>query len=353
MHVPDAPATAPGVVDEALPSVAVVIPTSRGGADLETCLVSLAAQGYADLDVIVVDNGSSDPLIEDLPDRFLGVRVLRNEENRGFVGACNQGIEAASGELILLLNDDTALEPGALSAMLGALARHPSWGACQAKLLLMDDPTRLDTAGSFLTATGFLVHRGAFGSEKEFTASDEIFAAKGACLLVRRPALAEVGGFDPDFFAYFEETDLCWRLWLAGWEVGFAADARVLHKLGATAAALPTAFVQFHSFKNRICTLVKNLGPARLAWMLPYHVALCVCVASWYSLRGRARLGRAILRALGWNMIHLPDTLRKRRRVQRARRLPDRVLMRRILRPTPLRTLLHYARGTAWNPTVD
>jgi len=210
---------------------------------------------------------------------------------------------------------------------------------------LMDDPRRLDTAGSFLTATGFLVHRGAYEPEERFTTSDEIFAAKGAALLLRRAALEETGPFDPRFFAYFEETDLCWRVWLAGWEVGFAADARVLHRLGATASTLPSAFVQFHSFKNRIRTLIKNLGAARLVWMLPYHLALCIGLVIWYALRGRFDIAAAILRAIWWNATHLRGTLRERRRVQRRRRVSDGDLMRRIMRPTSLRTLFSYARN--------
>jgi GT2 family glycosyltransferase len=296
--------------------------------------------------VIVVDNGSPAGSVAGAAREFTSLRAIRNEVNLGFAGAGNQGIEAATGELVLLLNDDVVLEPGALTALVGALLDHPSWGACQAKLLLMDDPGRLDTAGSFLTATGFLVHRGAYEPENRFVASDEIFAAKGAALLIRRAALAEVGVFDPDFFAYFEETDLCWRLWLAGWEVGFAADARVLHRLGATAAALPSAVVQFHSFKNRVCTLAKNLGLLRLSWMLPYHVALCAGLAVWYVLRGRAALGAAIARALAWNVTHLAATLRKRRNVQNLRRVRDRELMLRILRPTAVRALAGYARRT-------
>jgi len=316
--------------------------------DLATCLDSVEVQRYPDLDLIIVDNASSDRGIERLPERFPGLRLIRNEENRGFTGAANQGIEASTGELILLLNDDTVLEPGALAALVHALVSRPSWGACQAKLLLMDDPERLDTAGSFLTASCFLVHRGAFEPERRFTESDEIFAAKGAALLVRRQALEEVGAFDTDFFAYFEETDLCWRLWLAGWEVGFAADARVLHRLGSTASALPSAFVQFHSFKNRLCTVLKNLGPARLAWMLPYHLALCLALVGWYLLHRQGRVGLAILRAIAWNVARLPRTLRKRRSVQELRRVPDRVLMSLIMRPTPMRTLLAYARGIDW-----
>ena len=314
-----------------------MIPTGRGGADLERCLSSIHAQRYPNLEVIVVDNASPDGAVP------RDERVIRNEENLGFVGASNQGIEASAGDLVLLLNDDAAMEPGALAALVDALARHPSWGACQAKLLLLEDPRRLDTAGSFLTATGFLVHRGAFEPEDRFAASDEIFAAKGAALLIRRQALIDVGAFDPDFFAYFEETDLCWRLWLAGWEVGFAANARVLHKLGATASALSAPFVQFHSFKNRICTLLKNLGAARLAWMLPYHLALCICLAGWYALRGRFGIAAAILRAMIWNAIHLPRTLGRRREIQRRRRVSDRALMPMIMRATPMRTLFAYA----------
>lgn len=336
---------------ERMPSVSIVIATTRGGADLEACLASIQAQPYAGLDVIVVDNGSKDPGIGDLPERFARVRLLRNEQNLGFVGANNQGIEASAGELVLLLNDDATLEPGALERLVHGLLEHPSWAAAQAKLVRMDDPSLLDTAGSFLTPTGFLIHRGSREPAERFTASDEIFAAKGACLLVRREALREVGAFDADFFAYFEETDLCWRLWLAGWQVGFAADARVRHKLGATAGDLPSEFVQFHSFKNRICTLAKNLGPLRLAWMLPYHLALCLALAAWYSVRARPRLGGAIVRAVAWNAARAPRTLSKRRHVQSLRRVRDRELMTHILRPTPLRTMRSYVRLTGKSET--
>jgi GT2 family glycosyltransferase len=341
-----ADATAEPITSESTPPLSVVVPTSTGGLQLDACLDSLAAERYPGLEVVVVDNATVPPVSVD-PSRPAAARVIRNEVNTGFAEGCNQGLHAASGELVLLLNDDATVEPGALRALVDALEAHPSWGACQAKLLLMDDPSRLDTAGSFLTSTGFLVHRGAFGPEARFSESDEIFAAKGAALLLRASAAEQVGGFDEDFFAYFEDSDLCWRLWLAGWEVGFAADARVLHGLGSTAASLDPAVVQFHSFKNRICTLLKNLGGARLAWMLPLHLALCLGLSLWYPARGERRIGGAILRAIGWNVRHLPSTLRKRRRIQSGRAMSDRVLMPRICVRTPLRTLLSYARGDA------
>jgi GT2 family glycosyltransferase len=331
------------------PALSIVIPTT-GAADLDACLESLERESAATADVIVVDNASARPLAY-LSERHPRVRVVRNDENLGFVGACNQGAEIATGELVLFLNDDTVVEAGALGALVDALAAHPEWGACQAKLLLMHDPSRLDTAGSFLTATGFLVHRGSHEPETSYVGSDEIFAAKGAAFVVRRRALDEVGVFDPDFFAYFEDSDLCWRLWVAGWEVGFAADARVRHRLGATASTIGRGVIQFHSFKNRICSVLKNCGARRLAWMLPLHLGLCFGVAVWFRVQGRPELSSAVLRAIAWNGRNARRTLRKRRLVQRNRRVSDKEIWPRISRRTSYRSLVGYARTTVGSPS--
>jgi GT2 family glycosyltransferase len=322
-------------------SLSIVIPTT-GVTDLDACLESLERESEALTEVIVVDNASARSLAY-LPERHPRVRTIRNEENLGFVGACNQGARMATGELVLFLNDDTVVEPGALGALVDALADNPAWGACQAKLLLLDDPGRLDTAGSFLTATGFLVHRGAFELETAYVRSDEIFAAKGAALVVRRRALDEVGLFDPDFFAYFEDSDLCWRLWVAGWKVGFAADARIRHRLGTTATTVGSGVVHFHSFKNRICSILKNCGGRRLVWMLPLHLGLCFGLAVWFRVHGRSELSGAILSAIAWNGRNARRTLRKRRLVQRSRRAGDAEIWARVSRRS-FRSLVGYAR---------
>ena len=331
------------------PSLSIVIPTT-GAADLDACLESLSQDGYPAHEVVVVDNASSRSLSY-LSERHPRVRMTRNDENRGFVGACNQGAESSTGDVVLFLNDDTVVEQGALRALVDTLVDHPTWGACQAKLLLMDDPTRLDTAGSFMTMTGFLVHRGAYEPESEYVRSDEVFAAKGAALVVWRRALVEVGLFDPDFFAYFEDSDLCWRLWVAGWEVGFAADARIRHRLGATASRVGADVVQFHSFKNRICSLAKNCGRRRLVWMVPVHLGLCFGVAIWFRVRGRPDLSKAVLRAIAWNGRNARRTLRKRVDVQRTRRVSDADLWPRISTGASLHSLVGYARITTRSPS--
>lgn len=327
----------------AWPSLSIVVPT-LGGELLSACLDSVAAESDDDVEVIVVANASG----VSVPN---GVQLIQNPANHGFAAACNQGYRASNGGLVLFLNDDTLIEPRALRRLVDVMESYPQWGACQPKLILLDDPSRLDTAGSFLTATGFLEHRGVFAvDDGTFDADELVFSAKGAALLCRRAALEEVGLFDEDFFAYFEETDLCWRLWLAGWQVGYVGTARIRHKVGATAQRLDSAFVSYHSFKNRICTLAKNAETRTLAWMLPIHVALCSGLAVVYLVRHQPGVSLSIVRAVAWNARRARTTLRKRRSTQATRRRSDKDLSPIIRRPTSFALFLRYAAGRVPKP---
>lgn len=325
------------------PSLSIIVPT-LGGEFLNACLESMAAERDSDVEMIVVANASGVSVPE-------GVTVIENPANRGFAAACNQGYRASRGSFVLFLNDDTIIEPGALRRLTEVMEAHPIWGACQPKLVLLDDPGRLDTAGSFLTTTGFLEHRGVFAADDgSYDADEEIFSAKGAALLCRRTALEEVGVFDEDFFAYFEETDLCWRLWLGGWRVGYAGSACIRHKVGATAQGLDAAFVSYHSFKNRLCALAKNAETRTLLWMLPLHVALCIGLTFVYLARRQPTVSLAIYRALLWNISALRSTLRKRQYTQSSRRHSDRQLSPLIRRRTSPILFLRYAMGRIPKP---
>jgi GT2 family glycosyltransferase len=134
-------------------------------------------------------------------------------------------------------------------------------------------------------------------------------------------------------------------MWLRGYRVIYCPQSVVTHEYSTSrvvlGAAQQTRLVKFHGCKNYILTLVKNLGGRRLAWMLPLHVSLWVGLAGFEMLRGQFRSGGWILRGLGWNLARLGDTLRKRRRVQKARVSPDRALWPRIYRRV---TLMYYLR---------
>ncbi|MFZ5799978.1 MAG: glycosyltransferase [Candidatus Omnitrophota bacterium] len=300
--------------------VSVIIPTLNSGSHLAAGLKSLSVQDYAPIEIIVVVNKAG--AVADLRQVFPGIIWIENKTNLGFAAANNQGAAAAEGEYLLFLNDDVEVEPDFLTKLMKRTEEEPAVGICQSKILLMQDHTLLDTAGSFFTFCGFLQHLG--HREKDLGQYDklkEIFSPKGACMLVRREAIQKAGLFDEDFFAFFEETDLAWRVWLAGFRVELVSDSRVYHKVGATATKLPSAFIDYHSFKNRICALIKNLEFKNLLLILPIHIFLCLGLGFLYLVSLRFSNAFSIIQAMLWNIFHLPGTLSKRNYVQKKIRL--------------------------------
>lgn len=328
------------------PLVSIVIPSYNGRTYLEPCLAALTESLRDDAEVIVVDNGSTDGTEAFLQARYPRIRVVEAGTNRGFAGACNLGAQQARGTWLVFLNNDTLPDPGWLEALLAAGQRDARLGACTSKIRIMSARDRLDAVGSFLTPLGFLRHVGLLELDHgQYDSLGEIFSPKGVCFLVRRPLFVELGGFDETFFAYFEETDLFWRVWLRGFRIGFAPQSVVYHKIGGTSSRLSYAFVDFHSFKNRIRTLLKNLGLGALCWMLPVHLVCCAGLAVLSALKGRWANAWAIIRAVGWNLRHLGGTWQARRAVQQNRRISDAELFRHALQPVPLK---EFARYTYW-----
>src|SRR3989344_3605371 len=202
--------------------VSVIIINWNGLEHLQKCLPSLYGQNYKKIEVIVVDNGSIDDSVSWLNKKYPKVKIVKNKENKGFAEANNQGYEITTGEYILFLNNYTKVTKTFLTELLKVLKSNDLIGGVQSKLLLMDSPTRLDSVGSYLTNTGFLYHLGVYAEDsKKYSKQLEVYSAKGACMLLKREVLkkVEVEGeiFDSRYFAYFEETDMCHRVWLAGY----------------------------------------------------------------------------------------------------------------------------------------
>ena len=281
------------------------------------------------MEIVVVDNGSSDGSVDYLR-RQDDVELVTNSSNLGFAEANNIGISRATGEFIFLLNNDTIVDPNFLAPLLAAM-NEPRVGACQAKTLTTTTPHMIDAYGSCMTWTGFLLHHLYGQPDVPATPPFEIFAAKAAALLVRRTAIDAAGDFDPDFFAYLEDSDLSWRLWLSGWKILCVPESVVYHVAGATARTLPSEMVVFHSYKNRLSMLIKNLSPGDLVRIVPVHVALIIGLAVVYAGWLKPAQARGIVRALIWNVANAGKTLRKRKHVRSNMKATDRELRRRMM----------------------
>lgn len=309
----------------------VVVVNWNGLSYLPACLDSLRDCGSS-VEMIVVDNGSTDGSVDYLNGRA-DVILVASPINLGYAQANNRGVEQATSDLVLLLNNDTRVAPGFLKPMLQVMRTMPSVGACQSKMLTFDQPPRVDAYGSYLLTTGFLYHLRYGQPDPPPEPPFEIFAAKGAAMLVRVEVLRRVGVFDPDFFAYLEDSDLSWRIWLQGWRILCVPDSIVYHRGGASASRLPSTFITFHSFKNRLCMLLKNLSTGSACWMVPLHLLLNLGLILVELVRGRPGSARSVAAAFAWNVRHWRGTMTKRREVQRRiRTIGDGALFPRITR---------------------
>jgi GT2 family glycosyltransferase len=201
---------------------------------LHACLASLASQQGVVCEVIVVDNGSLDGSA-DMAEFEFGARVIRNQENRGFCAANNQGIAVARGEFIALLNNDAEAGPGWLAALEQCCNQSPRVGMAASKVLVWEDPGRIDKAGHLIFPDGQNRGRGTGQPDRgQFDREEEVLWPDGCAALYRKSMLDEIGGFDEDLFAYGDDAELGLRARIAGWSCLYTPRAVVRHHRGAT-----------------------------------------------------------------------------------------------------------------------
>ena len=307
--------------------ISVIIPNWNGAQHLPTCLDSLRTQTHADVEVIVVDNASTDASLDVLA-RYPKVRVLALSTNRGFTGACNAGFAAASGAVQVLLNNDTEVDAAWLAHVAAAFEAHPQVGLVASKMLLFDRRDVLHTAGDYVTPDGLAHNRGVWQQDEgQYDHPAYVFSACGGSSAYRAAMLKEIGRLDDDFFFSFEDVDLAWRAQLAGWRCLYVPEAVVYHKLKASGGGVTASF---HDARNRLWALAKNY-PADL-WQDHKRAVLA---AQWRIAREalrawRGEAARATLRGLVAGIGGLPRMRRKRRAIQ-ARRTVDRAYLERLM----------------------
>jgi GT2 family glycosyltransferase len=298
-----------------------VIVNYRGRGRLGRCLDAIAdSPATCTSEVIVVDNASDDGSWDEAESRP-GVRLLRNAENLGFGRACNQAAALASGRHLVFLNYDCVAEAGWLDALVRCADDDPGVGAAQAVVLHPDGT--VNTAGNRLHYLGFSWAAG--GGSAPSGPPREVTVGSGACLLVPAHRFRQVGGFWEAMFLYCEDTDICWRLRLAGLRVVVCPDAQVRHEyeFGRNASKM------FHLERNRLLMLAANYELGTIARLAPAlagtELALLIVAARGGWLPQKLRAIASVSRAL-------PAIRMQRSAVALLRRIPDSGLSRRLER---------------------
>jgi GT2 family glycosyltransferase len=308
---------------------------------LGKCLNSLLAQTGVDLEIIVVDNGSTDGSPESIEKGFPSVTLIRNPENRGFCAANNQGIAAARGEFVALLNNDAEATPGWAAAMVKVCAARPV-GMVACKILVHGDLNRIDKVGHLIYPDGQNRGRGTGALDRgQFDRVEEVLWPDGCAALYRKEMLDEIGGFDEDLFAYADDAELGLRARIAGWTCIFTPHAVALHHRGNTLGVASVRRLKLIE-RNRVLLAVK-LFPWSLLWMNPFFYAARLIAGAQAAIRGEGETALfpgwkgklAMLQGLIWGDLEalclIPKMLRKRSAVRRLARLTPRQVRQLIL----------------------
>lgn len=323
------------------PLISIIIVNLSGKYLLLECLGSLKKSTYKNMEVIVVDNGSVDDSREYLKKEKIMRRkiiLIENRENLGFAEANNQGVKKAKGEYILLLNNDTVTTPDFLEVLLKKINQNSSIAVVQPKIIFYNTH-RLQSGGAFFTPLGFLYYFG-YGQDPKhprYNKRMELFSANGACMLIRKSVIDEIGLFDNDFFAYYEETDFCHRVWLAGYEAMYEPTAVIFHKGSQTSRKMNSEFVYFHSFKNKLMSSIKNFESGTLLKLVPTMILLYIFLIITYLLTLQRKSAFGVIRSLAWNIFYLPRILIKREKIQKMRKVEDKTYLRKVSRPFNIR----------------
>jgi GT2 family glycosyltransferase len=303
------------------------------------CVRSIAACGLKDIEIVFVDNGSTDNSYDVLTEEFPYLRAIRLTENGGFTGGYNAGMVKAlelHPEYVFLLNNDTRIDVHCIVELTRFMDANPELAACQPKILQMENPKQLDSTGQLVNPILLYKERGR-GKEDlgQFDCNDgNIFSPKGAAFFVRSRVLKQVGFFDETYFANCEDIDLSWRIHLAGHRIGYCPASVVFHHVGSPTSSTLRKKVVFHSLKNQIRTLIKCYSINNLLKYLPLTIALHITYAIFHLLsKLNLDILRAVCSAFVWNISNIRNTLAERHRIQKMRNVEDDTIIKTYMMP--------------------
>lgn len=300
------------------PLISIIIVNYNGQRWLADCFNSIFKQKIDPLEVIFVDNHSTDESLKIVREKYPLVKIIKNKHNLGFGRANNLGAKKAQGKFLLFLNTDTKLHPGCLKEMVRQMSAK-----------------KIDLAGPKLFDFD---HRDFYHNRKltldivgSLSWGKQTTMIEGCCLMIKKTVFDHLGGFDESFFMYSEDLDLCWRAWLQGYRTRLVRTAAIDHYGGGS--SLPTmigsqrhqvpAFRRFETEKNTIRMMLKNASLFHLILALPLMFILVVAESFLYLLTGQLSAAGYLLKAFRWNWDHLKETWALRTLLRKTQTRPD------------------------------
>ena len=276
--------------------VSVIIPNYNGEHFLKECLEALKRQTFDDMEVILVDNASTDDSIKLAKELYREIRVIELHDNTGFAYAVNRGIEAAKGEYVLLLNNDTIVFPNFVKNQYKMIKGKPDVFSCSALMIQNRNHELVDDAGDELAVLGW-----GFAPDRDKPVSGcgiphEVFSSCAGAAIYRKTVFDEIGLFDESFFAYLEDMDVGYRARLAGYRNLYNPYAKVYHLGSASSGSRHNAFKVELSARNSMYMMKKNMPILQYIFNFPFIVAGIAIKTVYFAKKG---LAGAYIRGIG------------------------------------------------------
>jgi GT2 family glycosyltransferase len=284
--------------------ISVIILNYNGKDYIEECLDSVLDQTYEPLEIIVVDNASNDSSLEILKEKYSSkIKLIESNTNLGFAGGNNLALDYTKGEFIALLNNDAVADRRWIEEFMSAVNRcDGTFGMWASKILFYDDREIIDTAGHLIYPDGLNRGRGKGEKDKgQYDKEEEVFFPSGCAAIYRKEMLDIIGFFDPDFFAYGDDTDLGMKARIAGWKCIYVPKSVVYHHSSA-ASGKYSPLKAYLVERNRLWVLIKYF-PLRYILLSPFYTVLRWILQLYGALTGKGAAGRFTGQYSLWKLI--------------------------------------------------
>ncbi|MDP3888618.1 MAG: glycosyltransferase family 2 protein [bacterium] len=307
------------------PLVSVVIVAFNSQNDIKDCLNKIFDSSYTPLEVIVVDNHSTDGTCESVKKNFPKVKLIESKKNLGYTGGNNLGAKLAKGEYLVIVNPDTRVSKSWLEPLILASGQKDI-AVCQPKIMLAQKKDLLNATGKITQFLGF-EYLSDYKKRDYKLERHEITSFSGSTFLIKRNLFLGLGGFDEDFFMYYEDGDLAWRLRLSGYHILFVPDSVVYHAYKFNPKEdYQKARTKFYLLeRNRLAMVIKNYQFRSLLSLLPAISLMEIGMICYFLTRGWCF---EKWKGYWWLVKNCKSIMLKRKKIQMERKVTDKILVK-------------------------
>lgn len=316
-------------------TVSLIVMNYNGIIHLKEYFRSLFKQTRLPDEIFMYDNGSIDGSCDFVRKHFPEVKIIHKDDfNTGVPLGCNIAFKKTKGDLVIFQSNDIRLDKNCINNLIEVLDSEPKVGLCSSVNMMYTRNKKtkayhVQNTGASIDIFGFNWPENLGKKLQRIPSKKEVFLVYGNSIIIRRRLFEKLNGFDEKYFMLNDDVDLSWRVRLLGYKVMYSSRSIIYHKGHATLGTLyKRAIKRYWSERNCMRTLLKNYSIPSLLIFFPPYLILVLCEMFYHVVKRQPALSFSLVKAIGWNIVYLPDTLKKRFEIQKIRMVGDREIIK-------------------------